>query len=245
MFKKSPNCQSRGNRPSDHTSPAVNSVSRDGRRVFAGRRACAARALCRRGRLHRTSAQRRQLFKRPRDYQRSRSDRRGCDTSRVRLPVRKRVSCRGVGPACGIRFIGPHADVVRLLGDKARARDAMRKAGLPLLPGSDGPFEGTRRARGRGRRQNRVPVDREGGCGGRRPRDAHRSDVLRTFRTRCGRRSARRTKHSATGPSTSRNIWRTRRDIEFQILADEHGNVVHLGERECSIQRRRQKLLEE
>ena len=146
--------------------------------------------------------------------------------------------------ACHIRFIGPDPSVIKLLGDKARARKAMKKAGVPMLPGSDGPVDG-RGAGAEGRQGHRLPGDHQGGRRRRRARHARRPQRRRAAATRSRPRSARPRRPSATATSTSRSTSRIPRHIEFQIIGDHHGNVVHLGERECSIQRRHQKLIEE
>jgi acetyl-CoA carboxylase biotin carboxylase subunit len=145
--------------------------------------------------------------------------------------------------ACGIKFIGPRPDVVSLLGDKARARDAMRKAGLPLLPGSDGPLESEERALEVGEHIGYpLIVKAVAGGGGRGMRIVRRAADLRN-----AVRAAQREAEAAFGNGAVyvEQYLENPKHIEFQILADEHGNVVHLGERECSIQRRHQKLLEE
>jgi acetyl-CoA carboxylase biotin carboxylase subunit len=145
--------------------------------------------------------------------------------------------------ACGIAFIGPPPEVVSLLGDKARARDAMRKAGLPLLPGSDGPLHGVDDALTVARQIGYpVIIKAVAGGGGRGMRIVRSAvDLSNAFL------SARREAEAAFGNGAVylERYLENPRHIEFQILADHHGNVVHLGERECSIQRRHQKLIEE
>ena len=146
--------------------------------------------------------------------------------------------------ACHIRFIGPDPTVIKLMGDKARARRAMKKAGVPMLPGSDGPVDSEEKAL-KVRQGDRLPGDHQGGRRRRRPRHARRPDARRT----CGNllRTAQREAEAAFGVGDVyiEKYLENPRHIEFQILGDHHGNVVHLGERECSIQRRHQKLLEE
>jgi acetyl-CoA carboxylase biotin carboxylase subunit len=145
--------------------------------------------------------------------------------------------------ACHIKFIGPYPNVIRLMGDKARARRAMKKAGVPVLPGSDGPVQGEEQA---------VKVAKElgypviikavAGGGGRGMRVVRGPDELpKSLKT------AQREAEAAFGVGDVylEKYVESPRHIEFQVLGDHHGNVVHLGERECSIQRRHQKLIEE
>ncbi len=145
--------------------------------------------------------------------------------------------------ACHIRFIGPDPSVIKLLGDKARARRAMKKAGVPMLPGSDGPIESEERA---------IKVSRDigypviikavAGGGGRGMRVVREVGELGP-----ALRMAQREAEAAFGVGDVyiEKYLERPRHIEFQVLGDHHGNVIHLGERECSIQRRHQKLLEE
>jgi acetyl-CoA carboxylase biotin carboxylase subunit len=145
--------------------------------------------------------------------------------------------------ACHIKFIGPYPNVIRLLGDKARARRAMKKAGVPILPGSDGPVQGDEQA---------VKVAKElgypviikavAGGGGRGMRVVRSVDELSK-----ALKTAQREAEAAFGVGDVylEKYVESPRHIEIQVLGDHHGNVVHLGERECSIQRRHQKLLEE
>ena len=145
--------------------------------------------------------------------------------------------------ACHIRFIGPDPKVIRLLGDKARARRAMKKAGLPMLPGSDGPIEGEEAALKFSETIGYpVIVKATAGGGGRGMR------VVRTA-PELGHalRTSQREAEAAFGvPDVYiEKYLENPRHIEVQVLGDHHGAVVHLGERECSIQRRHQKLLEE
>ena len=106
--------------------------------------------------------------------------------------------------ACHIRFIGPDPSVIRLLGDKAKARRAMKKAGVPMLPGSDGPVESEERAT-KIAQEIGYPGDHQGGGRRRRPRHAHRQDARRICRTRSRRRSAKPKRRSASATSTSRS----------------------------------------
>ena len=145
--------------------------------------------------------------------------------------------------ACHIKFIGPSPNVIRLLGDKARARRAMRKAGVPILPGSDGPVDSEEKAL-KVARDLGLPVIIKavaggGGRGMRVIRDI--KELPKALKT------AQREAEAAFGVGDVyiEKYVEHPRHIEFQVLGDHHGAVIHLGERECSIQRRHQKLLEE
>ncbi|MCC7177955.1 MAG: acetyl-CoA carboxylase biotin carboxylase subunit [Acidobacteria bacterium] len=145
--------------------------------------------------------------------------------------------------ACHIRFIGPDPSVIRLLGDKAKARRAMKKAGVPMLPGSDGPVE-SEEAAAKVARDIGFPViiKAVAGGGGRGMRIVKEpKELAHAFRT------AQREAEAAFGVGDVyiEKYLESPRHIEYQIVGDHHGNVVHLGERECSIQRRHQKLIEE
>jgi acetyl-CoA carboxylase biotin carboxylase subunit len=145
--------------------------------------------------------------------------------------------------ACHIKFIGPTPNVIRLLGDKARARRAMRKAGVPVLPGSDGPVDSEERA-ARVAQDLGYPniIKAVAGGGGRGMRVLRNAGELgKSLKT------AQREAEAAFGVGDVylEKYVENPRHIEFQVLGDHHGAVVHLGERECSIQRRHQKLLEE
>jgi acetyl-CoA carboxylase biotin carboxylase subunit len=145
--------------------------------------------------------------------------------------------------ACHIRFIGPDPNVIKLMGDKARARRAMKKAGLPMLPGSDGPVENEEKALKVAKDIGYpVIIKAVAGGGGRGMRVVRQAaDLGNSLRT------AMREAEAAFGVGDVylEKYLENPRHIEFQILGDHHGNVVHLGERECSIQRRHQKLIEE
>ncbi len=145
--------------------------------------------------------------------------------------------------ACHIKFIGPFPDVIRLMGDKARARRAMKKAGVPVLPGSDGPVasedQAIKIAKDLGYPVIIKAVAGGGGRGMRVVRD--QGELAKAFKT------AMREAEAAFGVGDVylEKYVEQPRHIEIQVLGDHHGNVVHLGERECSIQRRHQKLIEE
>jgi acetyl-CoA carboxylase biotin carboxylase subunit len=145
--------------------------------------------------------------------------------------------------ACHIKFIGPDPQVIRLMGDKARARRVMKKAGVPVLPGSDGPIESEEKAFKLAKEIGYpVIVKATAGGGGRGMRVVRAAGEL-THAVKTAQREA----EAAFGvPDVYIEKYvESPRHIEFQILGDHHGSVVHLGERECSIQRRHQKLLEE
>ena len=145
--------------------------------------------------------------------------------------------------ACHIRFIGPAPNVIRLLGDKARARRAMKKAGIPILPGSDGPVESEEKAQKIAKDLGfPVIIKAVAGGGGRGMRVIRAAgELAKALKT------AQREAEAAFGVGDVyiEKYVEKPRHIEFQVLGDHHGAVVHLGERECSIQRRHQKLLEE
>jgi acetyl-CoA carboxylase biotin carboxylase subunit len=145
--------------------------------------------------------------------------------------------------ACHIKFIGPTPQVIRLMGDKSRARRVMKKAGVPILPGSDGPIESEDKALKLAKEIGYpVIVKATAGGGGRGMRVVRAPNELSQ-----AVKTAQREAEAAFGVGDVylEKYVESPRHIEFQILGDHFGNVVHLGERECSIQRRHQKLLEE
>jgi acetyl-CoA carboxylase biotin carboxylase subunit len=145
--------------------------------------------------------------------------------------------------SCGVTFIGPSIDSLRLLGDKASARSAMKKAGVPILPGTADPPESVNAALKASRRLGfPLIIKASAGGGGRGMRIVYDPSEIETAWTTAQREAA-----AAFGDGTLylEKYIEAPRHIEFQIIADRTGNVVHLGERECSIQRRHQKLIEE
>ena len=145
--------------------------------------------------------------------------------------------------ACHVRFIGPDPSVIRLMGDKARARRAMKKAGLPMLPGSSGPVDNEDAAKKIADSVGYpVIIKAVAGGGGRGMRVVRAASELGH-----ALRTAQREAESAFGVGDVylEKYLETPRHVEFMILGDHHGNMIHMGERECSIQRRHQKLLEE
>src|SRR5215831_19664734 len=145
--------------------------------------------------------------------------------------------------ACNIKFIGPRPDAIRLMGDKVQARRAMLGAGLPIVPGSPDPITSEAEALEIAREIGfPVIVKAAAGGGGRGMR------VVRGEGELGGALETASTEAAAAFKDGSVYIERYiehPRHIEIQVLADEYGNCIHLGERECSIQRRHQKLLEE
>jgi acetyl-CoA carboxylase biotin carboxylase subunit len=145
--------------------------------------------------------------------------------------------------ACHIRFIGPEPQVIRLMGDKARARRVMKKAGVPVLPGSDGPLESEDKALKLAKDIGfPVIVKSTAGGGGRGMRVVQAAAELGQA-VKAAQREAEAT--CGVPDVYIEKYVDSPRHVEFQILGDHHGTVVHLGERECSIQRRHQKLIEE
>lgn len=143
----------------------------------------------------------------------------------------------------GVNFIGPNPDSIRVMGDKATARETMKKAGVPTVPGSDGLIESTEEAvRLAAEIGFPVMIKATAGGGGRGMRLANEPGefvkLLQQARSEAG------AAFGNDGVYLERYI-KNPRHIEFQILADKYGNCVHFGERDCSIQRRNQKLLEE
>ncbi|GHC02323.1 acetyl-CoA carboxylase biotin carboxylase subunit [Cerasicoccus arenae] len=145
--------------------------------------------------------------------------------------------------SCNIKFIGPKSETIRLMGDKSMAKEIAKRAKAPIIPGSDGPISDEKDA---------VKVAKEigfpviikavAGGGGKGMRLAHNAMAFaKEFQT--ARIEAE--KAFGNGDVYIEKYIEEPRHIEFQILADEHGKVIHLGERDCSVQRRYQKLIEE
>src|SRR5579863_3537863 len=145
--------------------------------------------------------------------------------------------------ACGIKFIGPPPEVTRLMGEKEKARATMKKYGVPILPGSDGIIGSSEEAQEWARTVGfPVIVKASAGGGGRGMRVIRSEEELpNLFHSAQSEAAAA----FGNGDLYMEKFIERPRHIEFQILADQYGNVVSLGERECSIQRRHQKLLEE
>jgi acetyl-CoA carboxylase biotin carboxylase subunit len=144
----------------------------------------------------------------------------------------------------GFIFIGPRAETIRMMGDKVQAIKAMQAAGVPCVPGSDGPLGDDEKENIRLAREIGFPViiKAAGGGGGRGMRVVHSEAALINAITL--------TKAEAAAAFNNDMVYmekflETPRHIEIQVLADEHGSAVHLGERDCSMQRRHQKVIEE
>ena len=144
---------------------------------------------------------------------------------------------------CNIKFIGPSPKVIRQMGDKAEARRTMVAAGVPVTPGSEGLLDNEEAAVSAAEKIGYpVLIKATAGGGGRGMRVAQNAEELQhAYNTA---RAEAETAFKNSGVYLERYIARPRH-IEIQILADEYGHVIHLGERECSIQRRHQKLIEE
>ncbi len=145
--------------------------------------------------------------------------------------------------ASEITFIGPRPEIIEMMGEKDRARREVKAAGLPTIPGSDGIVEGEEQlAKEAARIGYPLILKASAGGGGRGMRVVRRQDeLLAAYQT------ARSEAQQAFGTPDvyAEKFLEHPRHIEFQVLGDQHGKVIHLGERECSIQRRHQKLLEE
>ncbi|MFH1824772.1 MAG: acetyl-CoA carboxylase biotin carboxylase subunit [Candidatus Firestonebacteria bacterium] len=144
---------------------------------------------------------------------------------------------------CEIKFIGPTPEVIRKMGDKILAKDIMKKANVPVVPGSEGVIKDEKEALKIAKHLGYpVIIKACAGGGGRGMRVAHNDvSLVSSFLT------AKAEAESSFGNSALylEKYVEEPRHVEFQILGDEHGNIIHLGERDCTIQRRHQKLIEE
>ena len=143
----------------------------------------------------------------------------------------------------GIKFIGPTAEMITLMGDKALARDTMKKAGVPVIPGSDGVVKEVGQALEIGRAIGwPVIIKAAAGGGGRGMRIVREeSELENAFKT---------AQHEAEQAFGNPDVYVEKfveqpHHVEFQVFGDRYGNAIHLGERDCSVQRRHQKLIEE
>jgi len=144
----------------------------------------------------------------------------------------------------GFTFIGPRPDTIRLMGDKVSAIESMKKAGVPTVPGSDGPLGDDGDTNMRIAREIGYPViiKAAGGGGGRGMRVVHAEASLLN--------AISLTKNEAGTAFGNDMVYMEKflenpRHVEIQVLSDTHGNAIHLGERDCSMQRRHQKVIEE
>ncbi|AKH21325.1 acetyl-CoA carboxylase biotin carboxylase subunit [Sedimenticola thiotaurini] len=144
----------------------------------------------------------------------------------------------------GFIFIGPRPETIRMMGDKITAIEAMKEAGVPCVPGSDGPLDSDERKTLKMASEIGYPViiKAAGGGGGRGMRVVHaEANLLNAISL---------TKAEAGAAFGNDTVYMEKylenpRHVEFQVLADTHGNAIHLGERDCSMQRRHQKVVEE
>ena len=145
--------------------------------------------------------------------------------------------------ACNIKFIGPRSETIDLLGNKSMAREVMTRAKVPVIPGSKGIIETFEKAKSEAKRIGYpIMIKASSGGGGKGIRLVRKEDELENaFYTA---KSEGATNFGDDSVYMEKFIENPRH-IEFQIIADNYGNVIHLGERDCSIQRRNQKVLEE
>lgn len=145
--------------------------------------------------------------------------------------------------ACNIKFIGPRSETIDLLGNKSMAREVMTRAKVPVIPGSKGIIETFEKAKSEAKRIGYpIMIKASSGGGGKGIRLVRKEDELENaFYTA---KSEGATNFGDDSVYMEKFIENPRH-IEFQIIADNYGNVIHLGERDCSIQRRNQKILEE
>ena len=144
---------------------------------------------------------------------------------------------------CGVKFIGPTPESIELLGNKARAKATMREAGVPVVPGSDGAVGSLEEAKEIAEKIGfPVMIKASAGGGGRGIRVAQNMEEFENAFLTAGQEAMA---CFGDGDLYLEKFLVNPRHIEIQILADEHGGVIHLGERDCSIQRRNQKMIEE
>jgi acetyl-CoA carboxylase biotin carboxylase subunit len=143
----------------------------------------------------------------------------------------------------GLKFIGPRSEMLRLMGNKVAAREAMEKAGLPLLPGARGVLQDADEAEKIAKKVGFPVILKAASGGGGRGMKIVRETlgVRQAFETA----SAEALAAFGDGSMYLERYIEEPRHIELQMVADEHGNIIHLGERECSVQRRHQKMIEE
>jgi len=143
----------------------------------------------------------------------------------------------------GFRYIGPSAETIRLMGNKVSAIRSMIRAGVPTVPGSNGPPRRTRSAPRPWPGKSVTPlIKAASGGGGRGMQVVHSEHALL--------KGVHVTQREAQGAFGDETVYLEKylerpRHVEIQVLADTHGNVIHLGDRDCSLQRRNQKVMEE
>lgn len=144
---------------------------------------------------------------------------------------------------CGLKFVGPHAQAIRMMGDKSTGRDTMKAAGVPIVPGSEGELQNTDQTVEMAKQIGYpVMLKPSGGGGGRGMRVAFsESELIK------GYPAARAEAEAAFGRGDllMEKYLPYVRHVEIQVLGDSYGNIIHLGERDCSSQRRHQKIVEE
>lgn len=143
----------------------------------------------------------------------------------------------------GMAFIGPSAEHIRMMGDKIAAKDAVKKLGIPVVPGSDGGISDPEEAKKVAKKVGfPLIIKAAAGGGGRGMKVVESEDMLEQELNAC--RSEAKAAFGDDAVYIERYL-KTPRHIEFQLVGDNHGNCIHLGERDCSLQRRHQKVLEE
>ncbi len=143
----------------------------------------------------------------------------------------------------GIAWIGPHPDAIDAMGDKIRSRQAMVAAGVPVVPGGTEPIADVAGAHAAAQRYGfPLALKASGGGGGKGLKIARTADELESAFTTAGREA---TAYFGNGTIYAERYLENPKHVELQILADKHGTVLHVGERDCSLQRRHQKLWEE
>jgi acetyl-CoA/propionyl-CoA carboxylase biotin carboxyl carrier protein len=145
--------------------------------------------------------------------------------------------------AAGLTWIGPHPDAIDAMGDKIRSRQAMVAAGVPVVPGGTDPIADVAGAHAAAERYGfPLALKASGGGGGKGLKIARSADELESAFTTAGREA---TAYFGNGTIYAERYLENPKHVELQILADKHGTVLHVGERDCSLQRRHQKLWEE
>lgn len=145
--------------------------------------------------------------------------------------------------SCNIKFVGPKSSSIRMMGDKSVAKETVKKANVPLVPGSDGPVENETEATKVAKKIGFPIILKAVAGGGGKGMRIVRNAVSLSKEYNTARNEAE--KAFGDGRLYVEKYIESPRHVEFQILADQHGKVLHIGERDCSVQRRHQKLLEE